>query len=314
MSDAALATQLGPLALKNPVLVSSGTFGTGIEYRDFFDLNLLGGLVTKAVTLEPRPGNPPPRIAETPSGILNAIGLENVGLKRFIAEKLPFLQTLDTAVIVNVAGTTADEYVRVAAALCEHPGISALELNISCPNVKKGGQAFGVDPALTADLVSAVRRAASLPLIVKLTPNVTDMAVIARAALDAGADILSLVNTFRGMAIDIRARRPVLGNVTGGLSGPAIRPLALQCVYHVSSCVEAPVIGMGGICGTEHALEFMMAGAAAVSVGTANLIKPDAAAGIVSGLSDYCRENGLSNISQIVGAAHGIPHSGRPRT
>jgi dihydroorotate dehydrogenase (NAD+) catalytic subunit len=304
MADGNLTTKLGPLTLKNPVLVSSGTFGTGIEYQDFFDLNLLGGLVTKAVTLEPRAGNPPPRIVETPSGILNSIGLENVGLKRFIEEKLPFLQSLETAVIVNVAGTTVDEYRQVSETLSEQPGIHALELNISCPNVKKGGQAFGVDPVLASELVSTIRSATHLPLIVKLTPNVTDIACIAQAVADSGADILSMVNTFRGMAIDIKKRRPTLGNVIGGLSGPAIRPLALFCIYHVSCHVNLPVIGMGGISDAAHAVEFMMAGASAVSVGTANLVHPDTAARLVSELNNYCLENGISEISQIIGVAH----------
>ena len=307
MNHVDLTTQLGPLTLKNPVLVSSGTFGTGVEYADFFDLNLLGGLVTKAVTQEPRPGNPPPRIIETPSGILNAIGLENVGLKRFISEKLPFLQTLNTTVIVNIAGSTVEEYRTVAETLGAQAGIHALELNISCPNVKKGGQAFGVDAHLAADLVGTVRRVTGLPLIVKLTPNVTDIVAIAQAVADAGADILSLVNTFKGMAIDIRRRRPALGNIVGGLSGPAIRPLALQCVYQVSLHVRRPVIGMGGIANAGHALEFLMAGASAVSVGTANLVNPLAAVEIISGLTEFCGRDNIQSITELVGTAHGKP-------
>ena len=309
MNDIDLTTKLGPLCLKNPVLVSSGTFGTGVEYADFFDLNLLGGLVTKAVTLEARPGNPPPRIVETPSGILNSIGLENVGLKRFLSEKLPFLQSLDTTVIANVAGTTVEEYCEVSACLGSQEGIHALELNISCPNVKKGGQAFGVDPALAAELVAKVRKTTSLPLIVKLTPNVTDILAVAQAVADAGADILSLVNTYRGMAIDIKKRKPALGNIAGGLSGPAIRPLALLCVFQVSLHVTLPVIGMGGIIEAAHAVEFFMEGASAVSVGTANLVNPRSAVDIIQGVADFCRSSGVGNPAELVGIAHNKPHA-----
>ena len=301
MPDVDMTTKLGPLTLKNPVLVSSGTFGTGEEYTDFFDINKLGGIVTKAVTREERTGNPPPRIVETPAGLLNAIGLENVGLERFIAEKLPFLQGLDTTVIVNVAGNTVDDYVTVAEALAGCRGIHALELNISCPNVKKGGLAFGVEPGQAAALVSAVRGRVQLPLIVKLTPNVTDIAAIAEAVAGAGADILSLVNTFRGMAININTRRPVLGNVTGGLSGPAIRPMAVCCVYQVARRVKLPLIGMGGISTAEHAVEFMLAGASAVSMGTANLVDPRAALHVIQGLETYFMENNIAKTPDIVG-------------
>jgi dihydroorotate dehydrogenase (NAD+) catalytic subunit len=302
-----LTTRLGPLTLKNPVLVCSGTFGTGEEYADFFDLSRLGGLVTKAVTLEPRAGNPPPRIVETPSGLLNAIGLENVGLERFIEEKMPFLRGLDTTVIVNVAGSDMDEYRAVAERLSACEGVHALELNISCPNVKHGGVAFGTDPAVAAALTARVRAVTRLPLIVKLTPNVTDPAPIAKAVADAGADILSLVNTFRGMAIDVRTQRPVLGNTIGGLSGPAIRPLALHCVYHVSCLVNLPIIGMGGIMNAQHAIEFLLAGATAVSVGTANLANPLAAVQVIEGIADHCRELGIDNPARLVGRAHTAP-------
>jgi dihydroorotate dehydrogenase (NAD+) catalytic subunit len=299
-----LTTKLGPLELKNPVLVSSGTFGTGEEFVDFFDINQLGGLITKAVTLEARPGNPPPRIAETPSGMLNAIGLENAGVERFIKEKIPFLRELNTAVIVNIAGSTVDEYVKVAERLTEAGGMCAFELNISCPNVKRGGMSFGIAPAPAAELVSAVRKATALPLIVKLSPNVTDIVEIGRAAADSGADILSATNTYRGMAIDINTRRPVLGNVIGGLSGPAIRPLAVYSVYQVSYSIGLPVLGMGGIMEAAHAIEFMLAGAAAVSVGTANLVDPLTPLKIIEGIREYCRENGIENPAWLTGRAH----------
>ncbi len=305
MADINLKTKLGPLELKNPVLVSSGTFGTGEEFTDFFDVSLLGGLVTKAVTLQPREGNPPPRIVETPSGMLNSIGLENPGLDVFIKEKIPFLETLDTCVIVNVAGSGVDEYARVAERLSEQKCVRALELNISCPNVKRGGIAFGTAPEPAAELVSAVRKATTLPLIVKLSPNVTDVVEIGRAVADAGADIFSLVNTFRGMAIDLKTRRPALGNTIGGLSGPAIRPLALYNVFQIAYHLKLPVIGMGGITGPDHAIEFMLAGAAAVSIGTANLIDPLSPVKIIDGLKQYCMDNGLENPSRIVGIALG---------
>lgn len=308
MPETDLTTRLGPLTLKNPVLVSSGTFGTGVEYADFYDLSRLGGIVTKAVTLEPRAGNPPPRIVETPSGLLNAIGLENVGIDKFIEEKMPFLRGIDTTVIVNVSGNTVEDYVAVVERLNDCPGVHAIELNISCPNVKHGGMAFGVDADAAAGLTLAARAATRLPLIVKLSPNVTDLVPIARAVIDAGADILSMVNTFRGMAIDVKTRRPVLGNVTGGLSGPAIRPLALHAVYSVLCQMKAPVIGMGGITETQHAVEFLLAGASAVSLGTANLMNPDAALRIVDGLRQFCEDNNINNPAQLVGQA--LPHGG----
>ena len=264
MATVDLTTKLGPLTLKNPVMVSSGTFGTGEEFTDFFDVNMLGALVTKAVSLLPRHGNPPPRIIETPSGMLNSIGLENPGIDKFIEEKIPFLEKLDTCVIVNVAGSSIDEYAEVSARLSTIKCVQALELNISCPNVKKGGITFGTTPDAAAELVSAVRKAADIPLIVKLSPNVTDIVEIGRAVENAGADMLSLVNTFRGMAIDIAKRRPALGNIVGGLSGPAIRPLALYNVYQIAYHLKLPVIGMGGIMDASHAVEFLLAGASAV--------------------------------------------------
>jgi dihydroorotate dehydrogenase (NAD+) catalytic subunit len=303
-----LTTRFGPLTLQNPVLVASGTFGTGEEFADFFDLNVLGGIITKAVTVEERPGNPPPRTLETPAGLLNAIGLQNVGLDRFVAEKLPFLRTLRVPVIVNVEGVAPEEYRRVVARLTDAGGIAGFELNISCPNVKRGGIAFGVDPVLAAGVTRSCRKATPLPLIVKLSPNVTDILPIARAVMDAGADVLSLVNTFRGMAVDVRARKPALGNVVGGLSGPAIKPLALYHVYQVSSVLRVPILGMGGIVTAKDAVEFMMVGASAVAIGTANLVDPTTAPRVVDGLREWCRAEGLSGLGSIVGAA--LPEGG----
>lgn len=300
-----MTTKLGPLELKNPVLTSSGTFGAGEEYADFCDVSLLGAIVTKAVTLRARCGNPPPRIVETPSGVLNAIGLENPGVDAFIKEKMPFLRGLDTVVIVNVAGEDSAEYAEVAAKLSACGGVDAIELNISCPNVKKGGIAFGTDPGLAAELTALVRKETSLPLIVKLSPNVTDITEIAKAVAGAGADILSLVNTFRGMAIDVNAMRPALGNLNGGLSGPAIRPMALYCVYQVAGAVSLPIIGMGGIMEAKHAIEFMLCGASAVSLGTANFIDPSAALKAVDGIRKHCGDNGIANPSWLVGRARG---------
>lgn len=302
-SDIDLSVKLGPLTLKNPVLTASGTFGTGEEFAEFFDLNRLGGIITKAVTAEERAGNPPPRTVETPAGLLNAIGLQNVGLERFVAEKLPFLRKLKTKVIVNVAGTTPEEYRKVVKRLDAAGGIAGFELNISCPNVKKGGITFGVDAKLAAGVTTVCRKATRLPLIVKLSPNVTDVVPIARAVMDAGADALSLVNTFRGMAVDVRRRRPVLGNVVGGLSGPAIKPLALYHVYQVSSALNVPVLGMGGIVDARDAVEFMMSGASAVALGTANFADPAAALRVVEGLEKWCREEGVRKIRSIRGAA-----------
>jgi len=291
------------LVLKNPVLTCSGTFGYGEEFAGFMDLDALGGITTKAITLEPREGNPPPRIVETSSGMLNAIGLENVGVEAFIRDKLPFLSGLDTAVIVNVAGSTEDEYVKVVERLDGEKGVDGFEINISCPNVQEGGIAFGGDAACAASLVGSVRSATDLPVITKLSPNVTDISEIARAAVDAGSDALSLVNTFRGMAIDASARKPVLGNVVGGLSGPAIKPLALYNIYKVSLSASVPIIGMGGISSALDAVEFILAGAHAVSVGTANFVNPDIAMRIAEGIEEYCVENGVDSVRNLIGAA-----------
>jgi dihydroorotate dehydrogenase (NAD+) catalytic subunit len=302
--SADLRVKIGKIELKNPVLVSSGTFGYGREFADFFDLNRLGGIVTKAITPKPRPGNPPPRTAETPSGLLNAIGLENCGLDAFVREKLPFLRELDTAVIVNVAGASREDYIEVVRRLSAEDGVDGFEINISCPNVKEGGIEFGTSGESAAALIGALRAETDRTMIVKLSPNVTDTGAIARAAADAGADALSLVNTYRGMAIDPETGRPVLGNVTGGLSGPAIKPLALYQVYKVSLETSLPIVGMGGIMSAGDALEFIFAGAAAVSVGTANFVRPTASVEVVEGIEKWCLAHGVSRISDLVGRAH----------
>ena len=301
MSRVDLSVSLGPLKLKNPVVTASGTFGYGTEFLPFFDLSRLGGLVVKGLSLKPREGNPPPRIFETPSGMLNAIGLQNVGVDAFVAEKLPELRQYDTAVMANVYGETTDEYVEVCRRLEEAPGLAGVELNVSCPNTEKGGMEFGVDPAILSRLVSEVRKVTARPLIVKLSPNVTDIRETARAAVDGGADILSLVNTFTGMCIDAEARRPVLHNEVGGLSGPAIKPLALLMTHRVASAVEVPLMGMGGIMNAVDAVEFILAGATAIQVGTANFADPLSATRLVDGLSDWCSSHGVARVRDLVG-------------
>jgi len=297
-----LSVQLGPLILKNPVVAASGTFGYGLEFLPYLDLGRLGGLVTKGLSLRTRRGNAPPRTCETAAGMLNAIGLANVGVEAFLEEKLPGLRRHDTVIIANVFGETLDEYVAVARRLNGAAGLHALELNLSCPNTEKGGIAFGVSPPVIAEVVGAVRRAApDLPLIVKLTPNITDIAAAARAAREGGADVLSLVNTFLGMAVDLEARRPVLDNVVGGLSGPAIKPLALYMVHRVHREVGLPVLGMGGIDDAEDALEFMVAGSTAIQVGTANFYDPTASLRIVEGIDAWCRAHRIGAVREIVG-------------
>ena len=298
-----MAVRLGPLALKNPVLVASGTFGFGEEYAEFVDLSRLGGIMLKGATLRPRPGNPPPRIVETPAGMLNAIGLQNPGIDAVIDHKLPFLSQFDTAVIVNISGESIEEYVELARRLDQASGVAAIEINISCPNVKVGGMQFGVDPALTKGLVSAVRGATKLPLITKLSPNVTDIVAMARAAAQGGADILSLTNTLIGMSIDVERRRPVLANTTGGLSGPAIRPVAVRMVWQVAHELDTPIIGMGGIMAARDALEFILAGASAIAVGTANFVDPAASVKVLEGIERHCREREVAAVSQLVAGA-----------
>ena len=292
------------LELKNPVMTASGTFGYGEEYAEFLDLSRLGAVVVKGLSLAPKEGNPPPRIVETASGMLNAIGLQNIGIERFIHEKIPFLRTYDTKIIVNFFGDSIDEYVAAAERLSAVDGIHGLEMNISCPNKQAGWCIFGTDPRVTSEVVQAVRKATALPLIVKLSPNVTDISVIARAAVDAGADGLSVINTLTGMAIDIRTRKPKLANRTGGLSGPAIKPVAVRMVYEIYKAVEVPIIGMGGIMTAEDALEFIIAGASAVAVGTANFIHPTAAVDILDGIRAFLAQERIADINMLRGTAH----------
>jgi dihydroorotate dehydrogenase (NAD+) catalytic subunit len=283
------------------VLTASGTFGYGEEYADFVDLNKLGGVIVKGVSLMPIKGNPPPRIWETPSGMLNAIGLENPGVDVFLREKLPYLRKFDTAVIVNIFGYSLEEYVGVTERLDGVPGISGLEVNISCPNVKSGGIVFGTNVKSAFELLSAVRKATKLPVIAKLSPNVTDITEFARAARDAGCDGLSLINTLLGVAIDVRCRKPRLANRTGGLSGPAIRPVAVRMVWQAAQAVPLPIIGMGGIVTGEDALEFILAGASAVAVGTANFINPRATLDVIDDLERFLLEQGVRDIQSLVG-------------
>lgn len=297
-----LAVELAGLKLQNPVMPASGTFGFGEEYASYVDLNALGALVTKSITLEPRLGNPPPRVVETPAGLLNSIGLQNPGLEAFIREKMPFLRRFRPPIIVNIAGSTVEEYVELAKRLSEVPGVAALEVNISCPNVKEGGMAFGSDPHQAAQVIKEVRHATTLPIIAKLTPNVTDIVAVAQAVERAGADALSLINTLVGMAVDLKKRRPVLGNIVGGLSGPAIKPIALYAVWKVASSVKIPVIGMGGIMNATDALEFLVVGARAVAVGTANLVSPQAMLEIIEGLEEYLRQHNIDDINKIIGS------------
>lgn len=296
-----LSVQLGPLRLKNPVMVASGTFGYGREYADFIDIGKLGAVVVKGISLFPRPGNPPPRLVETAAGMINAIGLENVGVDAFLSEKLPYLQKLEVPVIVNIFGNIVEEYAELAARLDGAPGVAALEINISCPNVKQGGMVFGTDPAMAASVVRAVRASTSLPLITKLTPNVTRVAEIARAAVDAGSDILSCINTVAAMAVDIFSRRPKLANIVGGLSGPAIKPIALRCTYEVLQAVKCPVIGIGGISNATDALEFLLLGARAVQIGTANFVRPAVTGEIIEGIERFLKVEGLESIEAYIG-------------
>ncbi|MBN1297907.1 dihydroorotate dehydrogenase [bacterium] len=294
--------QLGPLILKNPVTVASGTFGYGAEFMPFFNIGILGGIVVKGIHPDPRSGHPQPRLVETASGMLNCIGLQNVGVDAFIRDKLPLFDKLDTACIVNINGNSIDEYVSVAEKLTATQQVDALEINVSCPNVSQGGIVFGIDPVMTEKVTRAVRERTHLPLIVKLSPNVTDITAPARAAMNGGADVLSLINTLVGMAIDPIRRRPILSNITGGLSGPAIKPIALRCVWQVHRAVPLPIIGMGGISTGLDAIEFMLAGAAAISVGTANFVDPCAAQRILDEMVDYCRENAVTDIRTLTGA------------
>ena len=289
------------LKLKNSVMTASGTFGFGLEYADFVDLERLGGFVVKGTTLHHREGNPYPRMAETASGMLNAVGLQNKGVDYFCKETYPQLKDLKTNVIVNVSGSCVEDYVETARRVGELPNIPAIELNISCPNVKEGGMAFGTDPKSAGEVVSAVRKAYGKHLMVKLSPNVTNIVSIAKAVEDAGADSVSLVNTFLGMAIDVRTRRPKLSTITGGMSGPAIKPIAVRMVWQVAQNVKIPVCGLGGIVTADDAIEFLLAGASCIQVGTANFLYPDATMRVLDGIEYYCEKYGVKDISELIG-------------
>ena len=301
MTQPDLSVRIGKLHLENPVLVASGTFGYGSEYGHFVDISLLGGIVTKTLTPEPWPGNPPPRAAETAAGMLNSIGLQNVGVEAFIREKMPYLRTLDTAIIVNVGGGPLEEFVYVTERLADCEGIDALEINMSCPNVS-GGLDFSTDSRRAAQLIGTLRRVTTLPIIAKLTPNITDITEIATHVEEAGADAISTINTIRGMAIDISTRRPKLGAIMGGLSGPAIKPVAIAAVYQVAKRVHIPVIGIGGISSAEDALEFMIAGATAVQIGTANFVEPRTGATVIDGLAAWCTASDVPAIREVIGS------------
>ncbi|NTV90614.1 MAG: dihydroorotate dehydrogenase [Clostridiales bacterium] len=300
MQNIDMSVNIAGLKLKNPVIAASGTFGFGREFAEYMDLNLLGGISVKGLTLEPRPGNKPPRIAETPAGILNSVGLQNPGVKAFIKNEIPFLRKFDTAIIANMAGSTLDDYKSMAEEL-QTADIDAIELNVSCPNVKAGGIAFGNTVSGITEVVKLVKPLCKKPLIVKLTPNVTSVAEIAKAAEAAGADALSLINTLLGMAIDIDTKRPVLANNFGGLSGPAVKPIAVRMVYETSQAVKIPVIGMGGISNGRDAAEFMLAGASAVMVGTAGFVSPDVFGNVIDELEAYLSRNNYSSIYDIIG-------------
>ena len=300
-----LSCDLGRIKLKNPVMTASGTFGYGKEYHEYFDIARLGAVVVKGIRMEPSHGNPTPRIAETAGGMLNAIGLPGPGVDKFLhgEDYMPFLRSTGATVIVNIWGKTLEEYGEVAARLeAESDGIAALEINISCPNVKHGGAAFGTDLKLASEVVSLVRKSTRLPLITKLSPNVGNIADFARAVEAAGSDMVSLINTFTGMAIDVETRRPRLANLTGGLSGPAVKPVAVRMVYDVSRAVRIPVIGMGGICNGLDAVEFMLAGASAVAVGTATFVDPMASIRVIEGIEDYMNRHNIAAVSELVGA------------
>lgn len=295
------AIQIGGITLKNPVMTASGTYGYGLEYSDFIDLSKLGGIVVKGTTLNPRQGNPYPRMAETPSGMLNAVGLQNKGVEYFCSEIYPSIKDIDTHMIVNVSGSTVEDYMATAEHIAELDKIPAIELNISCPNVKEGGMAFGVTCAGAAEVVRAVRKVYPKTLIVKLSPNVTDITEIARAVEGEGADSISMINTLLGMAIDVKSRKPILSTVTGGLSGPAVKPVALRMVWQTAKVVSIPIIGMGGISSCEDAIEFLLAGASAVQVGTYNFVDPTITTKIASGIEDYLVQNNMTDVSELIG-------------
>lgn len=298
-----LSVNLGGVKLANPVVVASGTFGYGREYEDYMNIADLGAVIVKGTTLTARPGNPAPRIVETPAGMLNAIGLENPGVDVFLQEHLPYLMDQNVTVIANIAGNTVEEYAAIAARLEGNKGVAGIELNISCPNVKQGGLQFGTEPQLVKDVVGAVKSKTSIPVIPKLSPNVTDIVAIAKAAWEGGADALSMINTLMGMAIDIKTRKPVLANIVGGLSGPAIKPVALRMICQVYREVPLPILGGGGIMSTTDALEFILAGATAISVGTANFVNPRAAIEIIDGIQTYMNDYEIDSINELTGLA-----------
>jgi len=297
-----LSVDIAGIKMKNPITTASGTFGFGKEYSPYFDLSKLGAITVKGTTLEARKGNPPPRLVETCGGILNAVGLENPGVDAFINEALPFLSQFDLPVIVNIAGHSIEEYGEVAKRL-NVSGVSGLEVNISCPNVKKGGLAFGTDPDMAGEVIRVIKSVTDLPVIAKLSPNVTDIVQIAKAVQNAGADALSMINTILGMSIDINQRKPILGNIMGGLSGPAVKPVAVRMIWQVSQAVDLPIIGMGGVTTWEDAVEVILAGATAVAVGTANFINPLAPVEIIEGIGKYLERNNFSSVNEIVGLA-----------
>ena len=299
MADIDLTVDLGKLVFDNPVIAASGTFGYGLEYTDFLNLNDLGGFSTKGLSINPKIGNPVPRVIETSSGMLNAIGLENIGLQKFMCDKLPKLKIYKTRIIVNFFGDTVQQYVEMASALSKEVRIDALEMNVSCPNVEKGGFQFSSDPIVLRQVVEATRKATDKFLIVKLSPNVTDITLLAKAAEDAGADALSVCNTFVGMKVDLETGKPYLANRTGGLSGPAIKPLALYLVYQTVRAVKIPVIGIGGISNSEDALEFLKVGAKAVQIGTANYIDPTVTVKVVQGIRDWCKKNQIAKLADL---------------
>lgn len=296
-----LGVNLAGLKLRNPVMTASGTFGSVVDQADYVDVDALGAIIVKSVTLRPTPGNPPPRICETPSGMLNSIGLQNLGVDRFISEELPSLIQRKPALVVSIAGKTIEEYVEIARKLQRYERINAIELNVSCPNVKQGGMAFGISASILTDLVAKVRLVYRRPLIVKLSPNVTDIVKMAKAAVKGGADIISLINTITGMMIDIESRKPMLATNTGGLSGPAIMPVALRMTWQVARAVKAPIIGTGGISCAEDAIQFLLAGASAVAVGTASFVDPKTAVKISAGLDSYLESRGIKDIYSIIG-------------
>ena len=297
-----LNTKIGSLELKNPVMTASGTFGYGTEYADFMDISRLGAIIVKGTTLNPRQGNPYPRMAETPSGMLNAVGLQNKGVDYFVDHIYPEVRKIRTNIIVNISGSCIDDYVQTAGIINTLDDIPAIELNISCPNVKQGGMAFGVNPESAAQVVAAVRKAYDKTLIVKLSPNITDITEIARAVEGAGADSVSLINTILGMAIDAEKRKPILSTVTGGMSGPAVKPVALRMVWQTAKAVKIPVIGLGGICSATDAVEFLLAGASAIQIGTANFIDPSISEKVIDGIEDYLNRHGFTSVQEIIGA------------